>query len=96
MKYYELAEYSVRGKPSEIDLRFKRAVDREMIMDHLEHFCQENCDLTSRDGIASGAGLGTLREQANASGMVTLLEAGLERVRTGDTTVEEMLRVTTG
>ena len=53
-------------------------------------------DDNMRDGIASGAGIGTLREQAKASGMVTLFEAGVEKVRAGETTVEEMLRVTTG
>lgn len=49
-----------------------------------------------RDAIASGANLGVLRQKARQLGMRTLFEYGLERVRRGDTTVEELLRVTCG
>ena len=47
-----------------------------------------------RDAIASGANLGKLRKLAKAEGMNTLFEYGLECVRNGTTTVEELLRVT--
>jgi len=47
-----------------------------------------------RDAIASGANLGVLRQKARELGMKTLFEFGLERVRRGETTVEELLRVT--
>ena len=49
-----------------------------------------------RGSIASGANLGTLRNLAKQSGMRTLFEYGLDKVRQGDTTVEELLRVTCG
>ncbi len=47
-----------------------------------------------RDAIASGANLGKLRQLARASGMRTLFEYGVEKVRDGETTMEEVLRVT--
>jgi len=47
-----------------------------------------------RDAIASGENLGALRQRAKQLGMRTLFEFGLERVRRGETTVEELLRVT--
>jgi type II secretory ATPase GspE/PulE/Tfp pilus assembly ATPase PilB-like protein len=47
-----------------------------------------------RDAIASGANLGALRQKAKELGMKNLFEFGLERVRRGETTVEELLRVT--
>jgi type IV pilus assembly protein PilB len=47
-----------------------------------------------RDAIASGANLGALRKLARAQGMKTLFEYGLEKVRAGETTLEELLRVT--
>ncbi len=49
-----------------------------------------------RDAIASDAPLGTIRTKAKEMGMHTLLEAGFQKVYEGHTTVEEVLRVTTG
>jgi type IV pilus assembly protein PilB len=37
-----------------------------------------------------------LRELGRQNGMLTLREAGLQKIREGMTTVEEVLRVTTG
>jgi type IV pilus assembly protein PilB len=47
-----------------------------------------------RDAIASGATLGKLRELARGAGMKTLFEAGLDRILAGETTAEELFRVT--
>jgi len=47
-----------------------------------------------RDAIASGANLGTLRKLASRGGMKTLFDSGMDRVKSGLTTVEEVLRVT--
>lgn len=49
-----------------------------------------------RDAIASDIPLGAIRSRAKDLGMRTLLEAGLEAANSGRTTVEEVLRVTTG
>ena len=47
-----------------------------------------------RDLITSGASLEDLREAARKSGMVPLMQAGIEKVQRGETTLEEVLRVT--
>jgi type II secretory ATPase GspE/PulE/Tfp pilus assembly ATPase PilB-like protein len=47
-----------------------------------------------RELVSRRAPLAELRALARAEGMRTLREAGLERARSGDTTVEEVLRVT--
>jgi type IV pilus assembly protein PilB len=47
-----------------------------------------------RDLVLSGASAGELKRQAMADGMKTLRRAGIEKVRQGVTTVEEVLRVT--
>jgi len=49
-----------------------------------------------RDLIVSDPPLGTIRDKAKALGMRTLLEAGFDKINEGVTTVEEVLRVTTG
>jgi type II secretory ATPase GspE/PulE/Tfp pilus assembly ATPase PilB-like protein len=48
------------------------------------------------DAIASGASMGKLRNIARDKGMKTLVELGAERVVSGDTTPEEMMRVVGG
>jgi type II secretory ATPase GspE/PulE/Tfp pilus assembly ATPase PilB-like protein len=48
------------------------------------------------DAIASGASLGVLRDIARQNGMRTLLDLGVERVLSGDTTAEEMIRIVGG
>ena len=45
------------------------------------------------DAIASGESMSKLRDIARDNGMRTLVELGAERVATGDTTPEEMMRV---
>ena len=45
------------------------------------------------EAIASGASVGKLRDIARENGMRTLAELGAERVASGDTTPEEMMRV---
>ena len=47
-----------------------------------------------RSAIAGGANLGALRNLAKQSGMQTLFEYGLDKVRQQETTMEEVLRVT--
>jgi type IV pilus assembly protein PilB len=47
-----------------------------------------------RDAIASGANLGALRKLARAQGMKSLFDYGMDKVRAGDTSLEELLRVT--
>ncbi len=49
-----------------------------------------------RDAIASGAGLGKLRAIAKSQGIKNLFEYGMAKVHSGETTVEEILRVTSG
>lgn len=49
-----------------------------------------------RELVLEGATHAQLFEQARAEGMVTLLEAGLKKIRDGITTLEEVLRVTAG
>ena len=45
------------------------------------------------DAIASGMSMSKLRDIARDNGMRTLVELGAERVASGDTTPEEMMRV---
>src|SRR3989304_2715773 len=45
--------------------------------------------------ILQGASTGELREAGRKNGMKTLRESGLQKIREGLTTVEEVLRVTT-
>jgi type II secretory ATPase GspE/PulE/Tfp pilus assembly ATPase PilB-like protein len=45
------------------------------------------------DAISAGASMSALREIARKNGMRTLVELGAERVASGDTTPEEMMRV---
>ncbi|HNO77486.1 MAG TPA: GspE/PulE family protein [Phycisphaerae bacterium] len=47
-----------------------------------------------RDAIAAGANLGRLRSIAKSQGIRTLFENGMAKVNAGETTVEEVLRVT--
>jgi type II secretory ATPase GspE/PulE/Tfp pilus assembly ATPase PilB-like protein len=47
-----------------------------------------------REAIESGASAGTIRELARKSGMRTLREAGIDRIVSGLTSPEEILRVT--
>ncbi len=49
-----------------------------------------------RDAITSGAALDTIRELAAAAGGSSLMADGLEKIARGDTTLDEVLRVTTG
>ena len=49
-----------------------------------------------KEAILQGASSMELRELARKNGMLTLREAGLQKIREGMTTVEEVLRVTTG
>ena len=44
--------------------------------------------------ISSGGSLNALRGMANAMGMTTLLIDGIEKVKAGITTLEEIFRVT--
>jgi type II secretion system protein E len=55
----------------------------------------EQFDVTPEiaEAIASGASLPSLKALARKNGMRTLLELGIERVSSGDTTPEEMMRV---
>ena len=47
-----------------------------------------------RELIAERATAAQIREHAMAAGMVSLHEAGMLRVRNGETSIEEILRVT--
>jgi type IV pilus assembly protein PilB len=49
-----------------------------------------------KEAILQGASAMELRELGRKNGMQTLREAGLQKIREGMTTVEEILRVTTG
>jgi len=49
---------------------------------------------TMQELILKGARGGTLREKAREEGMITLRESGLEKIRTGITTIEEVVRET--
>ena len=49
-----------------------------------------------KEAILQGASALELRELGRKNGMQTLREAGLQKIREGMTTVEEVLRVTTG
>ncbi len=49
-----------------------------------------------KEAILQGASAMELRELGRTNGMKTLREAGLQKIREGMTTVEEILRVTTG
>ncbi len=49
-----------------------------------------------RDAIAAGANLGKLRSIAQTQGIKTLFDNGMAKVHSGETTVEEVLRVTSG
>ena len=49
---------------------------------------------TIRDLILSGGTAEDLRRQAKADGMITLRQSGLEKIRAGITTIEEVLRET--
>jgi len=49
-----------------------------------------------KEAILQGASAMELRELGRKNGMQTLREAGLQKIREGMTTVEEVLRVTTG
>jgi type II secretory ATPase GspE/PulE/Tfp pilus assembly ATPase PilB-like protein len=55
----------------------------------------EQFDVTPEiaEAIASGASLPSLKALSRKTGMRTLLELGIERVSSGDTTLEEMIRV---
>jgi type IV pilus assembly protein PilB len=49
-----------------------------------------------KEAVLQGASAMELRELGRKNGMQTLREAGLQKMREGVTTVEEVLRVTTG
>jgi type IV pilus assembly protein PilB len=49
-----------------------------------------------KEAILQGASVTELRELGRRNGMRTLREAGLQKIRDGMTSVEEILRVTTG
>jgi len=49
-----------------------------------------------KEAVLQGASATELRELGRKHGMQTLREAGLQKIRDGVTTVEEILRVTTG
>ncbi|HSB80575.1 MAG TPA: type IV-A pilus assembly ATPase PilB [Candidatus Methylomirabilis sp.] len=49
-----------------------------------------------KEAILQGASAMELRELGRSNGMKTLREAGLQKIREGMTTIEEILRVTTG
>jgi type II secretory ATPase GspE/PulE/Tfp pilus assembly ATPase PilB-like protein len=55
----------------------------------------EQFDVTPEisEAIASGASLPSLKALAQKNGMRTLTELGVERVSSGDTSPEEMIRV---
>ena len=53
-------------------------------------------DESIREGILMGANTGELREMARKAGMISLKEAGLERVKDGLTSLEAALEVTGG
>ena len=55
----------------------------------------EQFDVTPEiaEAIASGASLPSLKAMSRKNGMRTLLELGIERVSSGDTSPEEMMRV---
>jgi type IV pilus assembly protein PilB len=47
-----------------------------------------------RDLILNGASTGEIKQAAVENGMYTLRKSGLEKVRLGQTTIEEVIRVT--
>lgn len=47
-----------------------------------------------RSAVASGGNLGVLRKLAKKQGMKTLFEYGMQKVSAGETTIDEVLRVT--
>jgi type IV pilus assembly protein PilB len=49
-----------------------------------------------KEAVLQGASVMELRELGRRNGMQTLREAGLQKIREGMTSVEEVLRVTTG
>jgi type IV pilus assembly protein PilB len=49
-----------------------------------------------KDGVLQGASVAELREFGRANGMKTLREAGLQKIREGVTTIQEIMRVTSG
>ncbi len=49
-----------------------------------------------KDGVLQGASAAELRELGRANGMKTLREAGLQKLREGVTTIQEIMRVTSG
>jgi type IV pilus assembly protein PilB len=49
-----------------------------------------------KEGVLQGASAAELRELARANGMKTLREAGLQKIREGITTIQEVIRVTSG
>ncbi|MCI0371858.1 MAG: type IV-A pilus assembly ATPase PilB [candidate division NC10 bacterium] len=49
-----------------------------------------------KDAILQGASAAELRELARGNGMKTLREAGLQKIREGVTTIQEVMRVTSG
>ena len=51
---------------------------------------------TLKDVIAEGATIAKIRETALGEGMITLIQNGLKKVYAGLTTIEEVLRVTSG
>ncbi|MGH7361579.1 MAG: type II secretion system protein GspE, partial [Candidatus Methylomirabilales bacterium] len=49
-----------------------------------------------KDAILQGGSAAELRELARGNGMRTLREAGLQKIREGITTIQEVMRVTSG
>lgn len=49
-----------------------------------------------KDAVLQGGSAAELRELARANGMKTLREAGLQKIREGATTIQEVMRVTSG
>jgi type IV pilus assembly protein PilB len=49
-----------------------------------------------KEGILQGASVIELRELGRKNGMKTLREAGMQKLREGMTSLEEIMRVTTG
>jgi len=49
-----------------------------------------------KDAVLQGGSAAELRELARANGMKTLREAGLQKIREGATTIQEVVRVTSG
>jgi len=49
-----------------------------------------------REAILRGSDSATVREMATRNGMVTMRDTGLKKVRAGETSIEEILRVTSG